>query len=272
MAPVPLVTYLENSRPVTTLHCPPYMKIWLFLIPNSTWWTAGTFIRNTSVPQMSSLSTVVFDQWKASQGWPKGFSLFPRTPNCVGISETRRESGLGCPCLHKRLVQLKPKNLNQNKNAIFNWRSPKTLTVYRLTILYFYWVFGNVSCQVTQSTTREGCSHLHPNLRVSDQPLNNWLNITQQLSLPPLSTSHMAIRDTSLASSLARQIFPTFKFLALYWSFGDCPRTFFHVCSLYSVQSAYAPVWTTGSKQQEHSSCSLPRTKNSCQDLPCPLH
>lgn len=96
--------------------------------------------------EMSPLSTVSYDQLKASQGWPEGLSLLPRPPNCVGISETIREPGLGCPGLHERLVEWKTKNIKQNKNITFNWSFPKKLSINRLTMPYFYWAFGNIWC------------------------------------------------------------------------------------------------------------------------------
>lgn len=174
MAPVLLVTYLENSCPVTTLHCPTYLKIWLFLIPDSTWWTAGTSIRNTSVPQKCHpcppFSLVNEKPPKADQRDSYSSQDLPT------VLEFLKQEGIQVLAAHvstRDWYSENQKNLNQNKKAIFNWRSPKTLTVHRLTVFYFYWVCGSVSCQVTLSPTREGCSHLHPSLRVSDQPLDN---------------------------------------------------------------------------------------------------
>lgn len=51
IAPVLFLTYLENSHPVTALHCPMYVNIWLLLISDGIWLIEGIFIRNVSGTQ-----------------------------------------------------------------------------------------------------------------------------------------------------------------------------------------------------------------------------
>lgn len=96
--------------------------------------------------EMLSLSTVSYNHLKASQGWPEGLSLLPKTSKQCWNFWNKKGARSQLPMSPQETGRVKTKNLNQTKNIIFNWSFPKKLSVNKLTMPYFYWVFGNIWC------------------------------------------------------------------------------------------------------------------------------